>query len=319
MKEYFLIINPTAAGGRVEKVWEKQIKPFLDERLKYDYEFTTHPGHATDIARTRVNEGYKVICTVSGDGTHNEAMNGILRADRPGVFAAFTVGTGNDIPTVFGIPEGDIDALVDCLINGKNMKFDLGYCEKADRYFAGVASMGFDAEVADRSNKSGKKRRGTWNYKLAIFKTILKFKPYNIIIEPDNSEPITGKRMLIAIGNGKRYGGGMHICPEASPTDGKFHGTSLKKISRLSLLRLFPQTYDGKHLVHKEIETFEGIKIRISSPDKSCLYQVDGEILGYLPETFITKPNMLTVRVPDPWISYTESWQQKLKQKQKKK
>ncbi|MHA1236400.1 MAG: hypothetical protein ACTSQ9_01925, partial [Candidatus Hodarchaeales archaeon] len=87
----------------------------------------------------------------------------------------------------------------------------------------------------------------------------------------------------------------------------------------LSLLRLFPQTYDGKHLVHKEIETFEGIKIRISSPDKSCLYQVDGEILGYLPETFITKPNMLTVRVPDPWISYTESWQQKLKQKQKKK
>jgi diacylglycerol kinase (ATP) len=186
------------------------------------------------------------------------------------------------------------------------------------KFFAGVASMGFDAEVADRYNIGSKKRSGTGNYQRAIFTTILKFKPYNIIIEPENSEPISGPRMLIAIGNGKRYGGGMHICPEASPTDGKFHRTTLKKISRISLIRLFPLTYDGKHLDHKSIETFEGTKIKVSSPGKSCLYQVDGEILGILPETFITKPNILTVRVPDPWISYSESWQHKLSQKKKK-
>ena len=53
MKEHFLIINPTAAGGRVEKVWKNKIKPLLDEKLDYNYEFTTHPGHAIDIARTR--------------------------------------------------------------------------------------------------------------------------------------------------------------------------------------------------------------------------------------------------------------------------
>ncbi|MHA2318987.1 MAG: diacylglycerol/lipid kinase family protein [Candidatus Hodarchaeales archaeon] len=318
MKEHFLIINPTAAGGRVEKIWKKKLKPILDEKLDYDYEFTTHPGHAIDIARTRVNEGYKVICSVSGDGTANEVINGILKADKLGIYAAFTVGTGNDIATVFGVPEGDINALIDCLINGKDKKFDIGYCQVADRYFAGVASMGFDAEVADRSNKGDKKRSGTRNYQIAIFKTLLKFKPYNIIIEPDSSEPISGPRMLIAIGNGKRYGGGMHICPDASPDDGKFHGTTLKKISRLSLIRLFPRTYDGKHMTHKAVETFEGTRIRVSSPDNSCLYQVDGEILGFLPETFISKPSLLTVRVPDPWLSYTEIWRKKLEEKQRK-
>ena len=123
-----------------------------------------------------------------------------------------TVGTGNDIATVFGVPGGDINALIDCLINGKDKKFDIGYCQ-----------------MADRSNKGNKKRSGTGNYQLAIYQTLLKFKPYNIIIEPDSSEPISGPRMLIAIGNGKRYGGGLHICPEASPDDGKFHGTTLKK------------------------------------------------------------------------------------------
>ncbi len=319
MKEYFLIINPTAAGGRVEKVWKKKVKPLLDEKLEYDYEFTTHPGHATDIARSKVNEGYKVICTISGDGTHNESMNGILSADKPGIFAAFTIGTGNDIPTVFGVPEGNIDAVIDCLINGIDKKFDLGYCENANRYFAGVASMGFDAEVADRSNKVGKKRIGTANYQRAIFTTILKFKPYNIIIEPEGYPPIIGPRMLVAIGNGKRYGGGMHVCPKASPLDGRLEGTTLKKISRFAMLRLFPLVYDGNHLNHKAIDTFEGKKIKISSPDRPCLYQVDGETLGYLPEIFDTKPNILTVRVPDPWISYTEIWEKQLQEKQNKK
>ena len=270
------------------------------------------------MARTRVNEGYKVICSVGGDGTANEIINGILKADKKGIFAAFAIGTGNDVPTVFGLPEMDIEASVDCLINGKEKAFDLGYCEKADRYFVGVASMGFDAEVADRSNKRSKKRKGKMNYQLSIVETILKFKPYNLVITPDDNIPIKAKRMLLAIGNGKRYGAGMHICPNADPTDGKFDVTTLLKISRISLLRLFPRTYEGKHMGHKKIDTYKGKKFYVESIDKECLYEVDGEILGYLPETFVTKPNAITVRVPEPWSSYSEIWEEKLNKKNKK-
>jgi diacylglycerol kinase (ATP) len=125
--------------------------------------------------------------------------------------------------------------------------------------------------------------------------------------------------MFLAIGNGKRYGAGMHICPSAEVTDGKFAVTTLRKISRFTLLRIFPKVYDGKHIDFHKVDTFEGKRINVVSRDKECLYQADGEILGYLPETFITKSNAITVRVPDPWLSYSEIRKAKLDEKYKKK
>ncbi len=312
MKEIFLVINPVASGGRVETIWEDQIKPLLDNYdLEYDFEFTSFPQHAIEIARTRVNDGYKIICSVGGDGTANEVINGILKAEKAGIFSAIPVGTGDDVPTVYGIPEGDFEAAVQCLVKGQNKTFDVGYCETADRYFGGVASMGFDAEVADRTTKGSKRFLGTRSYQLALGRTLAKFKPYNLSIRVDRDQKIEGQRMLLAIGNGKRYGGGMHICPNAEVTDGKFTVTSVRKVSRFTLLRFFSTVYQGNHLSHKSVETFEGGSISVDSPKKKCLYQVDGEIMGYLPETFITKPNHITVRVPTPWLSYAEIWKNK--------
>ncbi|MFX0184913.1 MAG: diacylglycerol/lipid kinase family protein [Candidatus Hodarchaeota archaeon] len=312
MKEVFLVINPVAAGGRVETMWKDEIKPLVDSHdLDYDFEFTTSPQHAMEIARTRVNEGYKIICSVGGAGTANEVLNGILTADKPGIFSAIPVGTGDDIPTVFGIPEGDLEAAVECLVNGQNKTFDVGYCETADRYFAGVASMGFDAEVADRTNKGSKRFSGTRRYQLALTQTLLRFRPYHLLIRINGDQIIEGQRMSLAIGNGKRYGGGMHICPDAEVTDGKFALTALGKIGQITLLRFWSTVYNGNHLSHNSVETLEGESVYVDSPKKKCLYQVDGEIMGYLPETFITKPNYLTVRVPSPWLSYSEIWKKK--------
>jgi YegS/Rv2252/BmrU family lipid kinase len=318
MTEYFLVVNKTAAGGRVAKIWEEEIRPLLDQHgLEYDFECTTHPQNAIEITQTRVNEGYRVICSVGGDGTANEVINGVMKADKPGIYMGFTVGTGNDIPVAFGIPEGDINAVVECLINGQDKTFDVGYCENAERYFGGSASMGFDAEVADRTNKGSKKRSGTRNYQIALLQTIVKYKSHHLIITVDDGSPFEEECILVAIGNGKRYGGGMHICPSAEILDGKFSITIIDPISRFTLLRIFPRVYDGKHVEHKKVRTFDGTRIHVESKDKS-LYQVDGEILGYLPETFITLPNALTVRVPDPWVSYSEIWQTKLDEKSKK-
>ncbi len=319
-KEIFLVINPVAAGGRVKTLWEEQIKPLMDNYdLEYDFEFTSPSYQAIDIARTKVNEGYKIICAVGGDGTANEVLNGILTAEERGVFSAIPVGTGNDTPTVFGIPEEDVEAAVQCLVQGQNKNFDVGYCEKADRYFAGIASMGFDAEVADRTEKGSKRTKrflGNRSYQLALGTSLAKFKPYNLVIHVDRDQVIEGRKMLVAIGNGKRYGGGMHVCPEAEVTDGKFAVTAVQKMSRITLVRFFSTVYHGDHLTHESVETFEGSTIHVDSPQKKCLYQADGEVLGYLPETFTTKPNHLTVRVPNPWISYSDIWKKTLWEKE---
>jgi diacylglycerol kinase (ATP) len=317
--EVFFVVNPIAAGGRAKKTWMNQIKPILDNNnFEYEYELTTHRGHAIELARIGVDNGFRIVCAVGGDGTSNEVINGVLKAEKPGTFSAFPIGTGNDIPVTFGIPDDEIESMFECLVHGQDRKFDVGYCEKADRYFGGIASMGFDAEVAERS-QTKKRFFGRWNYELALVKTIFNFKPYNIKIQYGNDSLLEGQRMIVAIGNGKRYGGGMHVCPKAQVTDGKFFAVTLSKISRFTLLfRVFPKIYDGKHLDHEKVLSMEGSVFRVESPDKDCLYQADGEILGYLPETFITKPNHLTVRVPDPWVSYTEIWEQKLIEKGKK-
>ena len=310
--EFFFVVNPTAAGGRAEKTWIKQVKPFLDENnLEYEYEMTTHRGHAIEIAQTRVNDGFRVICAVGGDGTSNEVINGVLKAEKQGTFSAFPIGTGNDIPVTFGLPDDEIESMFDCLVHGQDKQLDVGYCENADRYFGGVASMGFDAEVAERS-QAKKRFFGRWNYELALVKTIFKFKPYNLKIQYED-QSLEGEIMIVAVGNGKRYGGGMHVCPGAKVNDGKFFAVTLSKVRRLTLLlRVFPKIYDGKHTDHDKVTSMESSVLRVESLEKDCLYQADGEILGFLPETFITKPNYLMVRVPDPWVSYSEIWEQKL-------
>ncbi|MHA1971881.1 MAG: diacylglycerol/lipid kinase family protein [Candidatus Hodarchaeales archaeon] len=318
MEKFFMIVNPTAGGGRVAKLWPDKVIPLLEEyELKCEYQFTEYPKHAIEIAKDKVDEGYTLICSVGGDGTANEVINGILHANEGGVFGAIPLGSGDDIPTAFGIPEKDLTAAIQCLKEGQNLKFDVGYCEKADRYFAGVASMGFDAEVADRTNKGGKKREGTRNYQIAIIMTLLKFKPYDLRITIEGNNIVEDKIMLLAIGNGKRYGGGMHVCPEATVTDGKFHVSTLSKIGRITLLRIFPKIYDGEHIYHKKVSTYTGSELFVESLGKKCLYQVDGEILGYLPEKFITRPDSLCVRVPNPWVSYTDKWREKLREKGK--
>ncbi len=320
MNKTFLVINPNAAGGKAEKLWHEQIKPKLDDsNLEYDFEFTKKPKDAIEITKSRVDEGFKLICAIGGDGTSNEVINGIMYSENSGIFSAIPIGSGNDVSSAFGIPEGDLQAAINCLIRGLDKSFDIGYCKNANRYFGGVASLGFDAEVAYRTNQENEKRSGgEKNYQIALIKTIVKFRPYKLNIIINEKDATEEELMFIAIGNGSRYGAGMHICPLADLIDGKFSITTLRKVSRLTLLRLFPRVYTGKHVLHKKVKTMEGASVEVKSIAKKCLYQADGEILGYLPEKFMIKPKALSVRVPDPWISYYDLWQTKLAEKKQK-
>lgn len=319
MNEVFCIVNPTAAGKRVKKRWEKKVIPLFNKyNIEYEYQFTECHQHATEIAREKSNEGYGTICSVGGDGTCNQIANGILTSDKTPVFAALPIGTGNDIPSPLGIPENAVEEAVKTLTEGIVKKFDVGLCETANRYFLGVASMGFDAEVANRSNKLGKRLPGTINYILSIFLTFLRFKPYDLEIIVDGKD-VSGEKMLMAIGNGNRYGAGMHICPEADPTDGMLDIITMIKLGKIKFAKLFGSVYDGEHIhIKPTIETNRGIKITVDSPKKKCLYQVDGEAVGYLPETFSILREKLPVKVPKNYRPYLEIWKEALEKKKKK-
>jgi diacylglycerol kinase (ATP) len=305
----FLIVNPAAQRGRVGRRWEQELRPALDAAgIKCTFALTRAPGHAIELAAEAAKKGHPVVCAVGGDGTSNEVFNGLLQARTGASFAAIPVGSGNDVPATFGIPEKDPAAAIACLRDGQDLIFDVGYAKEADRYFAGAASIGFDADVTDRASRQTMDRK---SYILAVFQTLMTFRPYDLRIVVDGREMAREPRMLAAIGNGKRYGGGMHACPGAEVDDGRFAVTALRKMRRVRLLLVFPKVFDGRHVTHPQVDTFEGVIVEVSALDRPCRYQLDGDVMGTLPETFETRAKLLKVRVPNPYRSYTEQWHAK--------
>jgi diacylglycerol kinase (ATP) len=105
------------------------------------------------------------------------------------------------------------------------------------------------------------------------------FRPSHFTIELDD-RTIETEAMLIAVGNGSSYGGGMQVCPQASLTDGLFDVMVLSPISKLEFIRVFPTVYSGTHINHPEVNIYRTKKVRISS---DAVAYADGERIGALP------------------------------------
>ncbi len=310
MLKAVIIFNPASGGGKAKK----RLRKYLNEikRILPDIriEETRYQAHAIKLARDLSTE-VELIIAAGGDGTLNECANGILKANRQITLASLPIGTGNDIPLPNGMTTSPSE-LIQALKNPRYHFIDVGYAIKHDRYFLGVASMGFDAEVTYRANKESKRFPGTWNYFMAIFKTLREFKPKNIqirlsgnvsLLNPDGSikKELTSnftlpekEMMLIAIGNGTRYGGGMLVCPHAKPDDGLLDLTFVRPAKKRVIIKVLPKVYRGTHVKHPLVRTARTKEIEIKSDDLVRL-QVDGEVLGFIPETFECIPQALRV------------------------
>jgi diacylglycerol kinase (ATP) len=108
-----------------------------------------------------------------------------------------------------------------------------------------------------------------------------------------DDEVIETKAMLVAVGTGPTYGGGLQICAGAEIDDGLLDITIIEPVSRLTLLQLFPKLSKGTHVGHPRVRTLRGRSVRIASPGITAY--ADGEILGPLPVDVTIAPGALTV------------------------
>jgi len=141
-----------------------------------------------------------------------------------------------------------------------------------------VLSSGFDSKVNEKANTL-RWPKGPAKYNVAIALELPLFKPSYFEIELDD-RTISTDAMLIAVGNGSSYGGGMQVCPDASLTDGLFDVMILNPISKVEFVKVFPKVYSGAHIHHPEVNIYRSQKIRINS--KAVAY-ADGERIGSLP------------------------------------
>jgi diacylglycerol kinase (ATP) len=286
MTDHAIIFNPTAGGVEKAKQGIDIACKYLDD-LKVSYKIfaTDHAQHAIELARQCAKDGYRVIAA-GGDGTHNETLHGVITSKTGALCGFIPLGSGNDIPGAIGI-RPDIKRACEIIAEGKSSKADIGLGvtdSGIERYFLGIGSQGFDAEVARRANLPGASK----NYNAIVMKTVFSWKSKEIKVTMDN-EIYEGLANLTAVGNGPTYGGWMYVCQRAKVNDGIFH-ISIVDIGKLKLLMQFKRMYKAKLLPHPNVYEYTSKKVRIEmkDPKESNPYycQVDGEVLGHVPVNY---------------------------------
>lgn len=288
-KDYAIIYNPVAAAGKLNDKFNLTLKTLDNLNVSYQIFKTEHFQHAITLAHETAKDGYSVV-GVGGDGTCNEVLNGVIKSHSNALLGFIPIGTGMDIPGAIGIRPDNIKRACEIIAKGKTGKSDIGLSinsKNDQRYFLGIGSQGFDAEVTKRTNESQKSMNGTQNYVLNVLKTVWAFKKRKIRVTLDHDK-WEGLSNLVAVGNGPTYGGWMYMCPKANVHDGLFH-ISIIDIASLPLLINFNSMYSRNFQPNKNVFEFvsKNVKIEmINEDDEPYIGQVDGEIIGNLPITY---------------------------------
>ncbi len=272
MFSYKLIVNPIAGGGRAISLLPK-IKAFFQRSdVEYDIYLTRKPEDAIEAASAAAADGYEIIVAVGGDGTVNEVLNGIAGTDT--ILAALHGGKGNDFATAVNMPRNTEEAC-QALLRAEVKFIDLG--KVMDRYFINSVGVGFDAAVALRVNKGVRLLSGVSAYTYAFFRTLSAYEPVEMEIDLGNG-PVKGRPLLVAVGIGQAYGGGMKILPDAVQDDGLFDICIMETMSRLSLVYHFPKVFNGtlKNIEQAGMHRASEVKLTLSEPRPLHL---EGEVL----------------------------------------
>ncbi|MDP2871280.1 MAG: diacylglycerol kinase family lipid kinase [Bacillota bacterium] len=286
-----ILINPIAGGGRSLGVW-RRIAPLAAESLPGLRAMQTEgPGHATLLARDAVASGCRRLIVVGGDGTIQEVVAGILGTDT--AVGVVPGGTGNDFSRTHRIPR-DPEAALRLALAGPIKRIDVGKVN--GHVFVNVAGVGFDAEVAAWCKHRTRMVSGPAIYVAGIFRHLFTYSPQELTFTLD-SRSFQERCLLLAVGNGRYYGGGMMMCPGAEADDGQFDVCVGGNLGKLETLRLLPLVFSGRHVGRPKVITYRAKHVTVASRVPMAIH-ADGEPVGMLPAEFQIVRNALSVAAP---------------------
>ena len=293
--EVWLVVNPTAGGGRGARHANVVVDALHEAQIPSRLVLPASSADTTQTAAEAVAAGARAVVACGGDGTVHAVLQPLIGTQVPlGIVAG---GSGDDIATGLGITTGRAEdiasALVRSLRSGEERTVDVGEARTLDgmrRWFLGVLSTGFDSSVNERANRMS--RLGGQRYNVAIVRELASFRPlaYDVVID---GERVCAPGMLVSVGNGPQYGGGMRVCPDARLDDGLLDVTWLGAVSKVTFLRVFPSVFSGTHVSHPAVTTYRARSITIDAPGQ--IAYADGERIGPLPVSIDVRPAALRV------------------------
>ena len=292
MERFCLIANPTSGNGKGSAYLDCVTRELTARGADFSVKKTQRVGHATELAKEAVAEGFDVIVAVGGDGTLRETALGVVHTDR--ILGFLPCGSGNDYARPLGIPTDPIPAL-DILLNGENRVVDAG--DANGNLFFNVAGFGFDVDVLDYTEEFKHKcKSGKTAYRLGCLKAVLGLKLRRTTLTfPDGS--IERNVLMAAAGVGTHFGSGMMVLPESEMSDGLLDVCIAHDVSRLKLLSLLPKFIKGRHVGLPCITYRKTTEVSVVCDPVSRI-EVDGERMDGTPVTFRVLPGAITVRAP---------------------
>ena len=285
-----VLINPRAGGGRPGVVGRRVFDVLRSRGLQPQVVHGRDADEAADLLGAAVASGIDTLVVCGGDGTIHAALQVIGGS---GVaLGVIPCGSGNDLARTWGLPVGSPARAMSVVLAGHRSTFDLA--RTGDRWFGAVLATGFDAKVNERGNRM-RWPGGRLRYDVATLVELASFRPLSYRLDLDGRS-LELEAMLVAVGNGPSYGGGMRICPGASMVDGLLDVTVLTRMSRATLVRLFPSVYSGRHVHRSEVLTFRARTVRVEA--EGLTGYADGEVVGPLPLDVAAVPGAVTVFTP---------------------
>lgn len=289
------LVNPASAGGVTGRRWPTIEQRAADAGLRGAVLFSERPGHLTELARQAAEQGEKLLVVVGGDGSVNEAANGI--AGLPDVeLAVIPRGTGWDFARSHGIPHRFREA-IEVARDGRAHAVDLGRATYRDgtSVFANVASAGMSGAIAAKANETTKAVGGKASYLIATVSVFRRWEAAEVRVSVDGEER-SGRMHDVIVALGRYIAGGMQLCPDADPADGKFDVLLIGDLTKRDLVLTMPKTYRGTHLPHPKAEVLRGATVTVEAD--ALPVELDGEQPGTTPARFEIIPGALRVRTP---------------------
>lgn len=299
-----IVVNANACGGKAVALFksvESRITEFFGDLTVVVSENAEDMERSLDAAAAA---GLDLVIAVGGDGTNHSVVNALAR--RPGVSAAFgslPVGTGTDWARALGIPSDPV-AAVEWLMRAQAIPCDLGKVDYLDtqngarpaqRFFLNISSAGVSGEIVARVNRL--RRRTSLTFLRTTIAALLKYRPQRITVECDGRRFYEGPSYLLAVANGRYFGRGMWVAPDALIDDGLFDVILVEGMPRLRILMALRTVFSGRHLRRKDIHHSRAASVRVQSGEEPLRMEFDGEEAKGRDVLYTVSPGALRVLI----------------------
>jgi diacylglycerol kinase (ATP) len=306
-----IVLNPVAGAGKAAQLWP-QFEAEIRRRLgEFTLMKTGRPEDAALFARQFAEQGCDLVIASGGDGTIGETVDGLLKSGLPANalprFAILPCGTGSDFARSLGMT-GTAREMVSKIAAGNEREIDAGRVTFVDddgraamRHFINIASLGLSGPTARAVNKAKRsgKASGPLLFMWHTIRELVRYKFQDVRITVDNSPPLEARIAVVAAANGRFFGGGMMIAPQAELDDGMLDLVIFRGAAKLTLIKDMRLLYTGSHVNHPAVTILHGRRITIEPAGDPSLntaqLDIDGESPGAIPAAIEVLPKAIRV------------------------